>query len=134
MDVGVRIRGGLLGGMVGGIVSGAPSTVHALVTGRGVLTAARAAGALLGKPGLGRGLLAHAGTSLGWGALLGVTLPRRYPLAAGALAGLAIAAFDLGIVGRRVPAIAALPQGPQVLDHVLFGMAVGATIATLDPA
>jgi len=126
------VRDGLVGGVVGGVVSGAPSTVHALATRGGVLTAARAAGALLGKPGLGRGLVAHAGISMGWGAVLGVALPRRHPVAAGAVAGLAIAALDLGLIGRRIPEIAALPLAPQVLDHVLFGAAVGATVAALE--
>ena len=93
------VRDGLVGGVVGGVVSGAPSTVHALATRGGVLTAARAAGALLGKPGLGRGLVAHAGISMGWGAVLGVALPRRHPVAAGAVAGLAIAALDPELVG-----------------------------------
>jgi len=125
------VRDGLVGGVVGGLVSGAPSTVHALVTGGGVLTAARAAGALLGKPGVARGVVAHAGVSLGWGAVLGVVLPRRHTVAAGAVAGLAIAALDLGVVGRRIPEIAALPLVPQILDHVLFGAVVGATVAAL---
>ena len=80
-----------------------------------------------GKPGLGRGLVAHAGISLGWGAVLGATLPRRHTIAAGAVAGLAIAALDLGLVGRRIPEIAALPLAPQVLDHLAFGAVVGAT-------
>jgi hypothetical protein len=126
------VRRGLVGGVVGAVVSGAPSTVHALATGGGVLTAARAAGGLLGKPGLGRGLVAHAGISLGWGAVLGATLPRRRTIAAGAAAGLAMAALDLGVVGRRIPEIAALPVAPQVLDHIAFGAVVGATVAALD--
>ena len=40
---------------------------------------------------------------------------------AGALAGLAIAALDLGLVGRRFPRIRALPLVPQLADHAAFG-------------
>jgi hypothetical protein len=46
----------------------------------------------------------------------------------GAVAGAAIAALDLGVVGRRVPAIAELPSAPQVADHVVFGAVVGALL------
>jgi hypothetical protein len=57
------------------------------------------------------------------------TLPRgREPLT-GALAGLGIAALDLGVIGRRLPAIRALPQGRQWADHAAYGLAVGAVLA-----
>ncbi len=42
----------------------------------------------------------------------------------GAVAGLVIAALDLGVIGRRYPEIRALPRVPQVLDHVAFGVLV----------
>jgi hypothetical protein len=41
------------------------------------------------------------------------------------VAGLGIAALDLGVIGRRIPAIRALPQGRQWADHVAFGLTVG---------
>jgi hypothetical protein len=44
----------------------------------------------------------------------------------GVLGGLAIAAVDLGVIGRRRPAIRALPLLPQLADHALFGAVVGA--------
>lgn len=114
---------------VAGLFSGAPSTVHALVTGRSVVAAARAAGALLGRPTLPRGVLAHTVLTAGWTTVLVAVLPRRRAAAWGALAGLAIGALDLGVVGRRVPAIAALPTGPQLLDHLVFGALVGAVLS-----
>jgi hypothetical protein len=40
---------------------------------------------------------------------------------AGALAGLAVAALDLGVAGRRFPRVRALPLVPQLADHALFG-------------
>ncbi len=46
-----------------------------------------------------------------------------------ALAGLAIAALDLGVVGRRYPRIRALATMPQVLDHVAYGATVGAVLS-----
>jgi hypothetical protein len=53
-------------------------------------------------------------------------LPRRHSIAAGAAAGLAIGLFDLGPVARRFPAIRAVPRGPQLADHMMFGATVGA--------
>jgi hypothetical protein len=70
----------------------------------------------------------HIALSFGWAALLAATLPRRQEPVAGALAGLAIAALDLGVIGRRIPAIRTLPQGRQWADHVAFGLAVGGAL------
>jgi hypothetical protein len=94
-----------------------------------VLGAARAAGTLLGRPSLARGLLAHVAITGLWSAVLAATLPKHHPLVAGAVAGLAIAALDLGLIGRRYPAINALPEGPQVLDHLAFGVTAAAAIS-----
>ena len=47
----------------------------------------------------------------------------------GAVAGLVIAAFDLGVVGRRYPAIKALPAIPQCGDHMAFGALVAASLS-----
>lgn len=115
--------------VVAGVVSGAPSTAMALAAGESPLAAARAAGALLGRPGLVRGAAAHGVVSLGWGVVLARLLPARRTVAAGAAAGLAIAALDLGIAARRYPAISALDQRGQVLDHVAFGAVVGMVVA-----
>ena len=38
---------------------------------------------------------------------------------------MAIAALDLAVIGRRIPAIRALPQGRQWADHVAYGLTVG---------
>jgi hypothetical protein len=115
--------------VVASVVSGAPSTVHALATGRGVLDAARAAGTLVpgreDRPGLIAGVVVHGVISAFWGATLGLLLPRRHTVAWGALAGLGIAAISLLSIGRRRPAIAALPQIPQWLDNVAFGLVTG---------
>ncbi len=119
--------------VVAGVLSGAPSTIHALVTGRPVLGAARAAGEVLGRSGLARGLVAHAALSLAWAGVLAAVLPRRRRVLGGALAGLAIAGLDLTVAERRFPDIAALPRLPQVLDHVAFGALVGVVLEAADP-
>jgi drug/metabolite transporter superfamily protein YnfA len=119
-----------------GALSGAPSTLDAWGRpGASVLDASLAAGAMVLGSGAGeRARLAaavpvHAALSLTWTAVIDRVLPpsadRRSATFAGALAGLAIAALDLGVVGRRLPPIAALPQLPQVADHVLFGAIAG---------
>jgi hypothetical protein len=118
----------VVAGAVAGVVSGAPSTLHALLTGRHPLEAVRAAGTLVGSPTAGAGTLVHVVLSLGWGAVLAAVLPRRGAVLSGAAAGLAIAAVDLGGVGRRLPRIRALPVLPQIADHVLYGAVVGAVL------
>jgi hypothetical protein len=132
------VRDGFAAGAVAGVLSGAPSTAHAVLTGRDPLAAARAAGNLFLPAGAGPGALlaaggvAHALLSLGWGTVLAVAV-RRLPLSpvvAGAVAGGAIAALDLGVLasgplGRRWPLIRALPVWPQVADHIAFGVVAG---------
>jgi hypothetical protein len=129
------LRVGLRAGAVAAVLSGAPSTVHVLATGRSPVEAIRAAGTLLlpddaSPAGLAAaGVLAHGAISLGWGVALAAVLPRRRTVAWGALAGLAIAGLDLGVVGRRWPRIRALSTAPQVADHVAFGALVGAVVS-----
>ena len=117
---------------VASVVSGAPSTVHALATGRNVFGSARAAGTLLpgrrNRPSLVAGVVVHFGISALWGLVLGCVLPRRNTAAWGAFAGLAIAAVSLPTIGRRRGAIAALPQVPQWIDNVAFGAAMGSVL------
>lgn len=115
----------LVAATVAGALSGIPSTVFAILARRSPLEAARAAGALLGKPSLWRGAVAHAAISIVWTWLLAAVLPDRDRPALsavdGAVAGGAVAALDLGVIGRRVPAIRELPAIPQVADHLAFG-------------
>ena len=125
-------RDAIAAGTWAAVLSGAPSTVHALATGRDPLAATKAAGAIL-LPGSRRALplvLAavpvHLAFSLGW-ALVLERLGARGP-ARGAAAGLAIAALDLGVVGRRLPRVHALPLVPQILDHLAYGAVVGAVL------
>jgi hypothetical protein len=118
--------------VVAGTLSGVPSTVHAVAAGRSVLASTRAAGTILGRPTLTRGLLVHAGLSAWWSGVLAVVLPRRASAGWGALAGLAIGVLDLGIARRRYPAIDALPRWPQLADHVAFGTLAGLVLGRGD--
>ena len=70
----------------------------------------------------------HAALSLGWAGALARILPREREPLSGAAAGPAIAALDLGVIGRRVAAVRALEQSPQWLDHVAYGLAVRAVL------
>jgi hypothetical protein len=112
--------------LVAGSVSGLPSTLDAMRRQEPLLDSTRAAGTLIGRRGVAAGAAAHAVISTGWSGVLLRVLPRRHSVVAGAGAGLAIGLVDLGVVGRRFPAIRALRLGPQLADHVLFGAAVGA--------
>lgn len=131
-------RDALVAGLVAAAASGIPSTVWTLARGGDVLAGGRAAGALLlpGEQGTVRLLAAavpvHLGISLGWAVVLERVLPHgREPLY-GVAAGLAIAALDLGLAGRRIEAIRALEQPPQWLDHVAYGLAVGVVLRWRD--
>ena len=120
------------GWVVAAIVSGLPSTAHAVVSGRNPLEATRAAGSLLvGEEAstaarLAAALPVHFALSWLWGGVLERLLPRRNRVLWGAAGGLCIAALDLGVVGRRSPAIEQLPLVPQLADHAVFGAVVGA--------
>jgi hypothetical protein len=119
-------------GLAGAVLSGVPSTTHALMTRTDPLEGARAAGTLLlpretrTLPLLASATVAHLCLSLGWAAILRAALPARHGAAWGALGGLAIAALDLGVIGRRFPRIHALPVLPQIADHIAYGAVVGA--------
>lgn len=120
-----------IAGAAAAVLSGAPSTTHALLTGADPFEASLAAGTLLlpreQRPSrlLPAAIAAHAALSLGWALVLAAALPRRRTVGWSVVAGLVIAALDLGIVGRRFPRIRALPLAPQVLDHVAFAATVG---------
>jgi hypothetical protein len=128
------IRQGIVAGAIAGVVSGAPSTVHALVTGGDPFAASEAAGAMLlpNETNRTKLLLAaipvHAALSVGWAVVLAKLLPRKGTIRWGAAAGVAIATLDLGVFGGRFPRISHLPVAPQVLDHILYGAAVGAVL------
>ena len=125
----------VVAGCVAAVLSGAPSTLHALWHAINPLEASLAAGTLLlpheQRPSrlLPAALAAHGALSLGWAVVLAATLPPRRTVAWSAGAGLAIAALDLGVVGRRYPRIRALPLIPQVLDHVAFAATVGCVVS-----
>jgi hypothetical protein len=115
------------------LLSGAPSTLHALATGRDPLAATVAAGSIL-LPGetrrtrlLAAAIPVHLAISLGWAVALdraGVRGARR-----GALAGLAIGVVDLKLAAGALPRIRALPLLPQLADHAAYGAIVGHVLA-----
>jgi hypothetical protein len=106
-----------------------PSTAHALATGRDPLEAALAAGTIVlpweTRPTrlLAAAIPVHLALSLGWTVVLDRAAVRG--ARGGAAAGLAIAVLDLGVVGRRLPRIRALPLAPQLVDHAVFGTIAG---------
>jgi hypothetical protein len=122
-------------GLVAAVVSGAPSTAIALARGDDVLEGARAAGTLLlaretrTLPLLAAAVPVHVALSLGWAVVLERVLPPRNEPLTGLLGGLAIAALDLGVIGRRLPRIRTLPQPRQWADHAAYGVAVGVVLA-----
>jgi hypothetical protein len=122
-------------GLVAAAVSGAPSTLITLARREDVLMGARGAGTLLlpherrTLPLLAAAVPVHLALSVGWAAVLDRTLPRGREPVTGILGGLAIAALDLGVIGRRLPTIRSLPQGRQWADHAAYGLAVGVVLA-----
>ena len=127
MDRGALLRAAVL--------SGLPSTGWAVFRRDDLLAATRAAGSLLlpaerlHSPLLAAGLTAHIALSVGWAVVLDAALPAHRRVAWGALAGLAIAALDLGLAhassAPRFAPVSELPVWPQVADHVAFGALIG---------
>jgi hypothetical protein len=115
---------------VAATLSGAPSTLDEFRPHRElravlvyVRETTRAAGTLVppGRRGLVRGALVHVGISVICGEALARTLPERNSVSWVAAAGLAIGLINVGVIGRRFPAIRALPLIPQLADNVAFG-------------
>jgi hypothetical protein len=127
----VRLHPSVEAGLVAAAASGIPSTVVTLLRDEDLLDGARAAGALVLPRERRTGVLlaaavpVHLALSVGWAVVLDGVLPRRAEPLLGLLGGAAIAALDLGVIGRRIPAIRALPQGRQWADHLAYGLAVG---------
>jgi hypothetical protein len=129
------VSDGVVAGAVAAVVSGAPSTLHAVVAGFDVLESGRAAGSIVlwredrTLPLIAAAVPVHVAVSLGWAVVLASVLPRRRTEAWGVAGGLAIAGLDLGVVGRLLPRVRALPQLPQWADHVTYGAVVGYVVA-----
>jgi len=125
----------LRAGLPAALLSGLPSTAYAVLRERDPLEATVAAGSILLPRERRRGRLlvaaipVHLALSAVWTVAIAVVLPRRNPLAEGILAGLAIAALDLGVIGSRFPRIRALETGPQIADHMAFGIIAAAGLA-----
>jgi hypothetical protein len=124
--------------VVAATFSGLPSTLHALVEQRSLRSAAgygyhatRAVGTLVppGRPGFGRGMVVHLAISMLCGEALARTLPRDHPVEWGAAAGLVIGIINVGVIGRSLPAIRALPLLPQIADNVMFGAVFAVALA-----
>lgn len=135
-DAGVPLQRGLPGdavaaGLAGAACSAIPSTVWSLVRGEDVLEGARAAGAMVLPQERRTAVLVaiaapvHLAISLGWAAVMAAALPRGGEPARGVVGAMVIATLDLGLIGRRIPSIRALPQGRQWADHAAYGLAVG---------
>jgi hypothetical protein len=129
------MRDAVRAGLTAAVVSGVPSTAIALARCEDPLEGARAAGALLlaretrTLPLLVAATAVHLALSLGWAAVLERAIPPGRELGGGLAGGLAIAALDLEVIGRRLPRIRALPQPRQWADHAAYGLAVGAVLA-----
>jgi hypothetical protein len=123
--------------LAGFALSGVPSTLTALARGDDPLEGARAAGTILLPhehrlvPLLLSATAVHAALSTGWAAVLAAALPRGRELRWSVPAGLAIAALDLGLIGRRLPAIRALAVAPQVADHLAYSTSVALVLREL---
>lgn len=122
------LRDGVRAAAPAAVLSGLPSTVYAFMTRRDPLEATVAAGSILLPNEHGRrrlltaALPVHLTLSAIWGVVLAAALPRKNPIVEGAVAGLVIAAIDLGIIGRKVPRIRSLDLAPQLADHIAFGV------------
>ena len=140
------MTGWVRAGLFAAVFSGGPSTLLGIFRGDDLVKSTEAVGSLV-LPGeasrwsrVGAGALVHLLISLLWARVMAGLFEdhlsgRRSamePVLVGALCGLGIAALDLGIIGRRLPAIRALPSGPQIADHLAYGALVGWTLRRRD--
>lgn len=131
----IHVPDWLKAGAPAALLSGIPSTVHALVTEGDPLAPTMAAGSILLPRERRRARLlaaavpAHLGLSAAWAIVMGRLLPRRHGVIEGTIAGLAIAAIDLGLIGRRFPRIRELDPLPQIADHIAYGVIVATVLA-----
>jgi hypothetical protein len=130
-DMDSEIKQVVMAGLIAGVVSGLPSTGYALLRGDDPLESTLAIGSLVTKSDDERVLVAaalpvHLAASLWWAVLLTYALPDRKRSLMGGFAGVAIALFDLRVVGRMFPRIHRLSLGAQIADHAAFGAIVGA--------
>lgn len=129
------VRAGLRASILAAVFGGAPSTLYALARRRDPLEATAAVGSILLPNETRRSRLlpaaipVHVALSVGWSIALAAVLPGRRPITEGTVAGLGIAAIDLGLVGPRYARIRALDTVPQVADHIAFGIIVARTLA-----
>src|SRR3954451_5853250 len=130
----VALADALAAGAAGAALSSVPSTAVTVARRESLLDGATAAGSIV-LPGerrtlplLAAAVPVHLALSFGWAAVLSALLPRRATVPAAVGGALAIAAFDLELVGRAFPRVRALPQGRQWADHVAYGLAVGAVV------
>jgi hypothetical protein len=127
-------RDGVAAGLLAWPLSELPSLADHVCAGRPWWSTDAAAATLVAPASLPVGQRRVLGTALrvlvaaNWGAVLSRWLDRRHPVAHGAVAGAVLAGFEYGLVGRRRPAIEALPALPQVADQVVFGTVVGALL------
>jgi len=136
----VRAPGWVVDGLVAGLVawpcSEVPSVAHAAWTGASWRRTDEAAGALVLPHEEAPDVLRRTGTALrvavalNWGVVLSRWLDRRHPVRHGAAVGGALFAFQYVLLGRRRPAVRALPPLPQLADQVVFGAAAGAVLST----
>jgi hypothetical protein len=119
------------------LLGGAPSTLDAFRRHRKmrpvvayVRDATSVVGTLVppGRPGFIRGAIIHVGISVLCGEALARTLPQTHSTSCGAVAGLAIGVINVGVIGRRFPAIRELPLVPQLADNVAFGVVFAAIV------
>jgi hypothetical protein len=129
LGVGLRAIGA--SALVAAVGSGLPSLLLTCRQRRDPTESTRAAGSMvLGDDASPCALAvaggaAHLALSVWWTVVLAAVLPPGRRARWGAVAGLVIAGFDLGLVGRRFERIRRLPLGPQVADHLAFGLLAG---------
>jgi hypothetical protein len=120
------------------LLSGIPSTVYALVTGRDVTAATRAAGAMLIAPAaslpalFAAAALMHVCVSFFWAAIVIRVLPRSAVVPWAIAAAAAIGWIDLRLIAPLFfPEVAELEVAPQIADHLMWGASLGVTLARL---
>jgi hypothetical protein len=122
--------------LLAGLVGAVPSTLHAIASGGNWLESIDAIAAVANAENLSFGWRVSVATAIHfvisfvWAAVLIAILPRRQTLLWASAAGAAVAVVDLLLLAPILfPEVAALSFWPQLADHIVWGVAVGAVRA-----
>jgi hypothetical protein len=121
--------------LIAGIFGGIPSTLLAYFTGKDILEATHAAGAMLIAADSSStqlfmaATLVHGSLTFFWATVLTLCVPRKHAVSCSCILMILVGFFNLSIIAPHFfPSVAALQFWPQMMDHAALGFCYGAIL------